>query len=380
MAQLPKKSVLIYLSLLVLGRGVVSADENCDGKTDIVCYYASWAVYRVNQGQFTTDKIDPTLCTKIVYSFAGLNIDLQVASIDNNADITLGGYANFTKLKEKNACLRTALAVGGWNEGSLKYSIMAYSEESRENFADHVLKFIAYYGFDGLDLDWEYPTARGGIAEDKKNFVELLKTVKKKLSPWGYELSIAVALDTDYYDIATIAANVDYVHVMAYDVTSGESNVTGLLAPLSIIKSKVSVWLENGLPSGKLILGVPTYARCFNLLDNEEHGIGAAVDKTTCGGQWTDEDGFLSFYEVQEYLSIGICQGSEISDDSVYAWCSDMWMTYDNEETVASKTKYVLESGLGGIMVWSIDTDDFLGLHGNKFSLLSSIYRTINEG
>ncbi|KAH1012329.1 hypothetical protein HUJ05_011505 [Dendroctonus ponderosae] len=213
-----------HLHALKLTRGDFThkrkAEEN--GKTDIVCYYASWAVYRVNQGQFTTDKIDPTLCTKIVYSFAGLNIDLQ--------------------------------------------------------------------------------------------------------------------------------------------------------------KSKVSVWLENGLPSGKLILGVPTYARCFNLLDNEEHGIGAAVDKTTCGGQWTDEDGFLSFYEVQEYLSIGICQGSEISDDSVYAWCSDMWMTYDNEETVASKTKYVLESGLGGIMVWSIDTDDFLGLHGNKFSLLSSIYRTINEG
>lgn len=74
-------------------------------------------------------------------------------------------------------------------------------------------------------------------------------------------------------------------------------------------------------------------------------------------------------------------------------------MTYDNEETVASKvrarlnklntkfqkkllsqTKYVLESGLGGVMVWSIDTDDFLGLYGNQFSLLSSIYRTINDG
>lgn len=44
----------------------------------------------MKQGQFTTDKIDPTLCTKIVYSFAGLNIDLEVASLDSNADITLG--------------------------------------------------------------------------------------------------------------------------------------------------------------------------------------------------------------------------------------------------------------------------------------------------
>ncbi|KAH1012330.1 hypothetical protein HUJ05_011506 [Dendroctonus ponderosae] len=88
-----------------------------DGKTDIVCYYASWAVYRVNQGQFTTDKIDPTLCTKIVYSFAGLNIDLQVASIDNNADITLeeqsvcvaGKWASQRQAHLRRSHLRTLL-------------------------------------------------------------------------------------------------------------------------------------------------------------------------------------------------------------------------------------------------------------------------------
>lgn len=81
---------------------------------------------------------------------------------------------------------------------------MAATEESREKFADNALKFIAYYGFDGLDVDWEYPTTRGGISQDKANFVALLKTIKNKISPWGFKLSIAVGIEDSYYDIAGI--------------------------------------------------------------------------------------------------------------------------------------------------------------------------------
>lgn len=38
----------------------------------------------------------------------------------------------------------------GWNEGSEKYSVLAETEESRNKFADNALKFIVFYGFDGV--------------------------------------------------------------------------------------------------------------------------------------------------------------------------------------------------------------------------------------
>jgi hypothetical protein len=38
----------------------------------------------------------------------------------------------------------------GWDEGSEKYSVLAETEDSRSNFADNVLKFLVFYGFDGV--------------------------------------------------------------------------------------------------------------------------------------------------------------------------------------------------------------------------------------
>lgn len=52
------------------------------------------------------------------------------------------------------------MAIGGWNEGSANYSLMAADAERRKRFVKSALDFILRYKFDGLDLDWEYPTQR----------------------------------------------------------------------------------------------------------------------------------------------------------------------------------------------------------------------------
>ena len=87
------------------------------------------------------------------------------------------------------------LAIGGWNEGSEKYSQMAADPASRQAFARSAIAFIRRHKFDGLDLDWEYPgaTDRDGRWADRDNFSSLVEELAEVFRPRGWILSAAVS-------------------------------------------------------------------------------------------------------------------------------------------------------------------------------------------
>ena len=87
-----------------------------------------------------------------------------------------GGYGQFAALKTYNRDLKTLLAIGGWNEGSRRFSPLVADPARRKTFIRSAVRFLRQYNFDGLDLDWEYPAARdGGKPEDRKNYAIFVK-------------------------------------------------------------------------------------------------------------------------------------------------------------------------------------------------------------
>ncbi|XP_057658566.1 chitotriosidase-1-like [Diorhabda carinulata] len=372
------------LPILIPLLSIISIKADCEVGTEVICYWGSWSIYRTGEGLFTSENIDTEICTTIVYSFAGLDSNLELVSLNIDADIDKNGFKNLTDLKKINPCLKVVLAVGGWNEGSMKYSIMAGDEYLRNRFVDNVLAFMAYYEFDGLDLDWEYPTTRKGIPEDGKNLVLLLKELRSKMSPYGLKLSIAVPIDENLiqtgYLVTEIADYVDMVNLMAYDYVASDSKVTGLSSPLSEIKETVSKWLAAGLPSKKLALGIPAYAKNFVLEDPDNHNIGAPVQSIGEAGPYTQEQGLLAYFEVLQILNDwnGIITVINV-DDTNYAFYDNEWFTFDNDSTVRSKVKYALENHLGGIMLWALELDDFKGVHGEAYPLLKAIRDGISD-
>lgn len=68
------------------------------------------------------------------------------------------------------------LAIGGWNEGSSRFSPMVADPARRREFVKNAIKFLRQNHFDGLDLDWEYPAFRdGGKPRDKDNYANLVQ-------------------------------------------------------------------------------------------------------------------------------------------------------------------------------------------------------------
>lgn len=94
----------------------------------MVCYFSSWAVYRPGKGKFDVEDIDPFLCTHAIYAFTGLGSDYRIKSLDPWNDLYddygKGAFMRFTNLKTRNPSLKTLVAIGGWNEGSEKYSMV----------------------------------------------------------------------------------------------------------------------------------------------------------------------------------------------------------------------------------------------------------------
>lgn len=363
----------------------------------VVCYFGSWAVYRPGAGKYDISYIDPTLCTHMIYTFVGLGQDDTVKVLDPWQDLPdeygKDGFGRFNKLRQLNPDVKTMIAIGGWNEGSAKYSELVANPTRRAKFVNSVVKFLDKYGFDGFDVDWEYPNQRGGKPRDKENYIALLKELKEKFAERGYLLSAAVgAAETSAsqsYNIAAMSKYLDFINLMSYDLHGAWEATTGINAPLyarkgaSANEAKLTVdasikyWLQQGAPAEKLVLGVPFYGRAFTLQNKDQHGVGAPTTGPGVAGPFTREKGMLGYNEI--------CSGdwTVVFDEeqrTPYAYNGNQWVGFDNIKSLTEKAEYVKAHGLGGAMVWSIETDDFQGACGEEYALLKTLNHVLRNG
>jgi chitinase len=147
----------------------------------LLCYYGSWASLHTN-GRCGIEHLDPKLCTHFIYAFVGINQDGTLRNTQSTLNLVEESI-KFNKLKLANPKLKTMVAVGGYDEGSASFSIVAKDPAKRKVFVQAWLKFLIDNKFDGLDMDWEYPGQREGSdpAVDKANFVLLLQELKNAL-------------------------------------------------------------------------------------------------------------------------------------------------------------------------------------------------------
>ncbi|CAF3388476.1 unnamed protein product [Rotaria sp. Silwood1] len=368
----------------------------------VVCYYTNWSLYREAMPTLYPDHIDPLLCTHIHYAFADINpLTLAITPTEEH-DIhwtdRLGMplYLRMYGLKRRNPSLKIILSVGGWSARSKGFNAVLRSDNNRAKFINQTIAFLQEWQFDGLDLDWEFPGSRdrGASADSKIKFNILIRELRQAFEDDAIRinktnrllLTAAVAADPKKIDqgyvIEEFCNLLDYVNVMTYDYHGKWDPITGINSPLyrshtelenhedwKNANSSIYYWINNGCAVSKLNLGLALYGRSFTLANTQNTSIGASiVEGGGEAGPYTKEEGILAYFEIcQKLRAHNWTTEWDVESQSQYAYSdTGQWVGYDSLKSATLKVIWSKSMGLGGVMLWTLDYDDYTGLFCNR--------------
>uniref|UniRef100_A0A131Y8W2 Putative catalytically inactive chitinase-like lectin n=1 Tax=Ixodes ricinus TaxID=34613 RepID=A0A131Y8W2_IXORI len=335
------------------------------------------------------ESLDVTVCTHIICGFA----DLADGTLAPRRPEDAAYYVRTTALKRVNPSLKVMLSVGGGGSSGLKFTDMVSTNEARTRFLNSAILFLRKYGFDGLDIDWEFPGQSDPPELDRGNFVHLLKEAREQFQNESIVtkqpallLSVAVSASEPIivksYDAPGIGRYVDFVNLMCYDYHMFQIYMpfTGHNSPLfkrkveSAIFSTLNTawsaeyWVQIGVPREKIVVGIPTYGRTYTLADPTHHGL----DAPAVGDG--PEQGSVSYSWVCDFLRGGATRAFDDESQVLYAFQNVTWVGYDDFISIRSKVVWIKARNFGGIMTFSLNNDDAEGTCGEgKFPLHSMI-------
>jgi Chitinase len=267
------------------------------------------------------------------------------------------------KIRSYNPDIKILLSVGGWGAGG--FSNAASTEEGCDKFAASALAAYNVLGLDGIDIDWEYPCiGSAGIdysPNDKVTFTTMMRKLREVL-PEKAMLTIAAGAG-DYFiestEMATVATYLDYVQLMTYDMCGGKTTLhhTNLYTAGTIRKSSgdyaVGIFNAAGIPLEKLILGAAFYSRDWRVVTSTENdGLYQKSETPIEFGP-----GFSDLYE--NYIDKnGYVRHWDDTAKAPYLFNGKHFITYDDEESIALKCKYIKDKKIGGIMYWEHSCDE----------------------
>ncbi|WP_418671716.1 glycosyl hydrolase family 18 protein, partial [Akkermansia sp.] len=276
----------------------------------VVPYYRHTNLMQWNRDQLNAQHFKSF--TDLIYFNVGCDTDGNLTGQNNEQ--FLNGLDKLKNLRG-NAGSKIILGVAHCDAGM---TAITADPEKRVKFARQLVSFAEEKGFDGIDIDWEYPD------NDTQwyHFSLFLGEVRSAMGANGMSLSSAI---NPYYLAPTseMMDLLDFVNVMSYDRGGQHSTYPDMVTDVNTMRNK-------NVPDCKIVMGLPFY-----------------TNETRSNRNWDAQKGYSTVIQLYPNIAPGT-DTCTIDGQEHY---------FNGITTIKKKCQYVKTQKLGGVMIWCYDGD-----------------------
>jgi spore germination protein YaaH len=227
-------------------------------------------------------------------------------------------------------------------EPNTKTANVLKDSDKRENLEKNIVSKVKEYKAEGINVDFECVTT-----DSSPYYIQFIRELsvlcRKEQLVLSVDSYVSMPYNSFYYrdKVAEVA---DYVVIMGYDEHHSNSEEMGSNASISWTKKGIENSLSDGVPSDKLIVTVPFYARLFGVPEGQS-GF------TDCNSySMTDQQTLLKDENLTPTWDADTMQNYIEYNKDGKVWF--MWM--EDNKSIEAKLKVIKEAGIAGTGFWNI--------------------------